>query len=126
MDSDSFGANFADISNEMYYGIDELHNGISSGSANEYSDLIKSSETRGDKLEPIAVVGFALKFPQDATSAESFWQMLADGRSAMTDIPKDRFNIDAFYNPSKNMTGVVYSSRPYSICSCKSHSTIAN
>lgn len=53
-----------------------------------------------DKLEPIAVVGMALKFPQDATTAESFWQMLLDGRSAMTEVPKDRWNIDAFYHPN--------------------------
>ena len=52
-----------------------------------------------DILEPIAVVGFSLKFPQDATSAEAFWKMLLEGRSALTEIPKDRFNIDAFYHP---------------------------
>ena len=53
-----------------------------------------------DKLEPIAVTGFSLKFPQDATSPEKFWQMMLHGRSAMTDVPKDRWNVDAFYHPN--------------------------
>lgn len=60
-----------------------------------------------DKLEPIAVIGLALRFPQDATSPEAFWQMLMDGRSAMTEVPKDRFNIDAFYQSDLKMTNVV-------------------
>ncbi|KAI9742337.1 MAG: hypothetical protein M1818_003870 [Claussenomyces sp. TS43310] len=53
-----------------------------------------------DKLEPIAVIGLSLKFPQEADTAENFWQMLIEGRSAMTEVPKDRWNIDSFYHPN--------------------------
>ena len=53
----------------------------------------------GEQLESLAVVGLALKFPQEATDAEAFWRMLVDGRSAVTEVPKDRWNIDAFYHP---------------------------
>lgn len=53
-------------------------------------------------MPPIAVVGLAFEFPDDAKSAEKFWQMLCDGRSASTDFPKDRLNIDAFYHPDTN------------------------
>ncbi|KAI1208477.1 putative polyketide synthase [Annulohypoxylon truncatum] len=49
--------------------------------------------------DPIAIVGFSAKLPQDATSAEAFWQLLSEGRSARTEIPKDRFNIDSLYHP---------------------------
>ena len=63
-----------------------------------------------DKLEPIAVIGFAAQFPQDATSAEGFWQMLSQSRSARTEIPKDRFNIDAFYHPDADRVDTVRSS----------------
>ena len=51
--------------------------------------------------EPIAVCGISLKFPQDAVSAETFWTMLSEKRSAMTEFPQDRFNIDAFYDPNR-------------------------
>lgn len=60
-----------------------------------------------DKLEAIAVVGFSVKFPQEAVTAEGFWQLLVDGRSAMTEIPEDRFNIDAFYHPNENRLDTV-------------------
>ena len=52
-----------------------------------------------DRLPSIAVVGFSIKFPQDSTSPQDFWQVLVEGRSAMTEFPKDRLNIDAFYHP---------------------------
>ena len=64
-----------------------------------------------DKLEPIAVIGFSAKFPQDAKSPESFWQMLEEGRSAMTEVPEDRFNIDSFYHSNAGRCDRVTSSQ---------------
>ncbi|PQE15785.1 polyketide synthase protein [Rutstroemia sp. NJR-2017a BBW] len=51
---------------------------------------------------PCAIVGLAFEFPQDATSVEAFWQMLCGGRSASTEFPTNRLNIDAFYHPDDN------------------------
>lgn len=61
-----------------------------------------------DLLEPIAVIGFSLEFPQDATSPEAFWQMLLDGVSTSTTIPADRFNVESFYDADPNRTGTVW------------------
>lgn len=58
-----------------------------------------------DKLEPIVVVGFDLTFPQDATSPEEFWKLLIESRSALTDVPKDRFNLDGHAGPRENRAG---------------------
>jgi acyl transferase domain-containing protein len=52
-----------------------------------------------DGLEPIAIIGLAARFPQDASCPTAFWDMLQAGRSAMTEVPSDRFNIDSFYHP---------------------------
>ncbi|PYH98982.1 hypothetical protein BO71DRAFT_455222 [Aspergillus ellipticus CBS 707.79] len=61
-----------------------------------------------EKLEPIAVIGMAVKFPQDASSQESFWQMLLCGKSAMTEVvAKNRVNIDAYYHPDKDHIGTM-------------------
>jgi hypothetical protein len=60
--------------------------------------------------QPLAVIGLSLRFPQDATSAEAFWKMLVEGRCAMTDYPKDRMNIDAFYHPDTSRTDTVSNS----------------
>ena len=50
-------------------------------------------------LEPIAIIGISQKFPQEAVNGDSFWKMLVSQRCASTEFPKDRLNIDAFYNP---------------------------
>ena len=60
-----------------------------------------------DKEEPIAIIGFSLRFPQDATSPQTFWKMLMEKRNVMTDVPTDRFNVDAFYRSGKRKPGVV-------------------
>ncbi|KAI9693527.1 MAG: Type I Iterative PKS [Bogoriella megaspora] len=52
-----------------------------------------------DSPDPIAVIGFALKFPGEARNVEGFWDMLVNGRCAMTDFPKDRINLDGHYHP---------------------------
>jgi hypothetical protein len=46
----------------------------------------------------IAIIGMAFEFPRGATSEGSFWEMMCAGRSASTDIPPDRLNINAFHD----------------------------
>lgn len=50
-----------------------------------------------DPLEPLAIVGFAFKYPQDANSQEGFWKVLSERRCLMTEWPEDRIRLDAFY-----------------------------
>lgn len=59
------------------------------------------AEEDRDSQEPVAICGLALKFPQDAVSPETFWRMLVEKRSAITEFPKDRLNIDAFHHPTR-------------------------
>ncbi|KAK0513792.1 hypothetical protein JMJ35_003514 [Cladonia borealis] len=68
---------------------------------------IPDEETCRRTLDPIAVVGFSLEFPRDAVSPEAFWQMLLDGVSTSTLIPKDRFNIESFYDPDSSKAGMM-------------------
>lgn len=60
-----------------------------------------------ESLEPIAIIGLSLKFPQDVTSPRAFWDMLVEGRSAMTEMPKHRFNLEAYYHPNSEKPGTV-------------------
>jgi acyl transferase domain-containing protein len=57
--------------------------------------------------DPVAVIGVALRFPQDAVSSESFWEMLVGGKSARTKVPEERYNIDAFYQSGESKSGTV-------------------
>ncbi|TVY80408.1 Highly reducing polyketide synthase azaB [Lachnellula suecica] len=67
-----------------------------------------SHAVQQDILEPIAIIGLSLRYPQDATSPASFWEMIQEKRCAMTEVPKDRFDIDAFYHPDKDRRNTVY------------------
>lgn len=58
-------------------------------------------------LEPVAVIGFSLRFPQDAVSADSFWKMLLEKRCAMTEFPEDRINLNGFYNADADRSDTV-------------------
>ena len=71
------------------------------------ASVANRTSTIEDKLEPIAVVGLALKFPQDATDPTSFWRMMMDKNSARSGIPPERFNIDAFHSAEGNKNGMV-------------------
>ena len=65
-------------------------------------------------LEPIALVGLSLRFPQDATSADSFWKMLTERKCAMTEVPKDRWNAASFYHPDGKRNDSVWLKLSYS------------
>jgi acyl transferase domain-containing protein len=51
------------------------------------------------QFEPIAVIGMACRFPGGAETPKAFWQLLCDGRDAIVEIPADRWDIDAYYDP---------------------------
>ncbi len=49
--------------------------------------------------EPIAVVGIGCRFPGGVTGPESFWDLLVEGRNAISTVPADRWDAEAFYDP---------------------------
>ncbi|KAK8850862.1 polyketide synthase [Apiospora arundinis] len=61
------------------------------------------SELDGHDGDDIAVCGFSIKFPQDATTPEAFWKIMMDRRCAMTEFPPDRLNIDGFHSKKQKL-----------------------
>ncbi|MBW4510719.1 MAG: amino acid adenylation domain-containing protein [Scytonematopsis contorta HA4267-MV1] len=55
-------------------------------------------------MEPIAIIGIGCRFPK-ANTPEAFWQMLHNGIDAITEVPSDRWNIDALYDPDLKTPG---------------------
>ncbi|MGV0625812.1 type I polyketide synthase [Mycolicibacter minnesotensis] len=49
--------------------------------------------------EPIAVVGIGCRFPGGVSGPDSYWDLLEAGRDAITEIPADRWDADAYYDP---------------------------
>jgi phthiocerol/phenolphthiocerol synthesis type-I polyketide synthase D len=58
-----------------------------------------------DVAEPIAVVGIGCRLPGNVSGPESFWQLLLDGRDAVGEVPADRWDGDAFYDPDPQAPG---------------------
>jgi acyl transferase domain-containing protein len=56
-------------------------------------------------FKPVAIVGMALRGPGESSDPEKFWQMLLEGRSARSEVPKDRYNVDGFYHPDPERLG---------------------
>ncbi|PVH93281.1 ketoacyl-synt-domain-containing protein [Periconia macrospinosa] len=66
-------------------------------SAGDSTPPSESSELDGNGTEPIAIIGFSFKFPDDADTPEGFWEMLMEQRNAARDFPADRINVNGHY-----------------------------
>ena len=49
--------------------------------------------------EPIAVIGMGCRFPGGADDPERYWTLLSEGRDAIREVPRDRWNIDTYFDP---------------------------
>ena len=60
------------------------------------------------KHEPIAIVGMGCRYPGGVRNPEAFWQLLKNGRDAISEIPSDRWSIDDYYDPEPGVPGKMY------------------
>src|SRR5688572_11289605 len=61
-----------------------------------------------ERTEPLAIVGIGCRLPGGASSPESYWAMLRGGVNAVREVPADRWDIDAFYDPDPDAPGKMY------------------
>src|SRR5829696_1458070 len=55
--------------------------------------------------EPVAVVGIGCRFPGGVVGPEAYWAFLTNGVDAITEVPPDRWNAEAFYDPDPSAPG---------------------
>ena len=55
--------------------------------------------------EPIAVVGLGCRVPGGGNDAASFWRLIDDGIDAITPVPAERWDHEAFYDPDPTAVG---------------------
>jgi acyl transferase domain-containing protein/ubiquinone/menaquinone biosynthesis C-methylase UbiE len=60
-----------------------------------------------ERQDPIAVVGMACRFPGGANDPAAFWRLLRDGVDAIGEVPRDRWDVDALYDPDPDAPGKV-------------------
>jgi acyl transferase domain-containing protein/cyclopropane fatty-acyl-phospholipid synthase-like methyltransferase/acyl carrier protein len=63
----------------------------------EQHEQIEAASRRA--REPIAVVGIGCRFPGGGDNPAAYWQLLREGRDAIGEVPCDRWDIDALFDP---------------------------
>ena len=56
----------------------------------------------------IAIIGMSCRFPGRINSPEDLWSFISNGRDAIVDVPKDRWNADRFFSDDHSVPGKTY------------------
>jgi len=67
-------------------------------------------ELEQSRHEPIAIIGYAARLP-GSRDAEAFWNVLSQESDAVSPIPPDRWDADAFYDADADAAGKVSTRR---------------
>ena len=68
----------------------------------------KLADAEARRHEPIAIISMACRFPGGCDTPEKLWELLAAGRHAITEVPKDRWNIEDYYDPDPDKPAKMY------------------
>ena len=60
------------------------------------------------RCEPIAVTGIGCRFPGGGEGSAGFWHMLGAGTDATREVPPERWDVDAWYDPDPDAPGKMY------------------
>ncbi|MDE5120908.1 MAG: polyketide synthase, partial [Trichodesmium sp. St19_bin1] len=74
---------------------------------------LKQAETKLEMMErsrteAIAIIGIGCRFPRNANTPESFWELLSNGQDSITEIPLERWDLDSYYDPNPESPGKMY------------------
>ena len=69
-----------------------------------------SLEDPMERASGFAIVGYAVRVPGAADAAE-FWDVLRQGRDAVSEVPADRWNVEEFFDPDPDAPGKIVSRR---------------
>lgn len=62
------------------------------------------AKARPSAAEPIAIIGMACRFP-GAPNLAAYWRLIRECRSAVREVPADRWDVDEFYDPTGETPG---------------------
>ncbi|MEQ9335533.1 amino acid adenylation domain-containing protein [Thalassobaculum sp.] len=74
---------------------------------------LKAQRARIAELEqaasaPIAVVGMGCRYAAGGDDPDALWRALEDGRDGSREVPRDRWDLDAVYDPTPGVPGKMY------------------
>jgi myxalamid-type polyketide synthase MxaE and MxaD len=67
----------------------------------------KLDQMQQAQTEPIAIIGMGCRFPHGANSPQAFWEALRAGRDGVTEIPPERWDADAYFDPDPQKAGKI-------------------
>lgn len=67
---------------------------------NQINDQKFSETESAPRKEPIAIIGLSGRYPK-AKNVDAFWRNLSEGKDCITEIPKDRWELDGFFHQDK-------------------------
>ena len=70
--------------------------------------LVVAAPRQRVKEEPVAIVGMSCRFPGGVKSPEALWELLKNGVDAITEVPKERWDIEAYYDADVEAAGKMY------------------
>jgi len=74
------------------------------GASSPSRTAAESDVVRDAGSEPVAIVGIGCRFP-GANDPAAFWELLRNGVDAISEVPTDRFDQNAFYDPDPAIPG---------------------
>jgi acyl transferase domain-containing protein/acyl carrier protein len=95
-----------------YPSLEELARHLVAGVEGGDSAPVPASTVRGGQPvgEPIAIVGMACRFP-GAPDLDAYWRLLCDGVDATREVPADRWDAEAWYDPDPQRPGRINTRR---------------
>lgn len=90
--------------------MDNLHERIEKLSPKRLALLALELQERVEELErrqyePIAIVGMGCRVPGENKGLDGFWQVLAEGRDVISEIPPERWDAESYYSPEPDTPG---------------------
>ncbi|HEV7583255.1 MAG TPA: SDR family NAD(P)-dependent oxidoreductase [Mycobacterium sp.] len=68
------------------------------------------ASAEGQQASSFAIVGYAARFP-GAADIDEFWDVLRQGRDAVSEVPEDRWDVEEFFDPDPGAPGKVVTRR---------------
>jgi hypothetical protein len=57
------------------------------------------------RTAPVAVVGMGCRFPGGADGPAALWKILREGTDTVSEVPEDRWEAQAYYDPDPEAPG---------------------
>ncbi len=92
---------------DRYADLEGLLDGLQTEVASSHPMRVVQRTVVGGRPEAVAIIGLGCRLP-GAHSVPDFWQLILDGRSAIGEVPTERWDPELFWDPDKSVPDKTY------------------